>query len=149
MSLYTKKIVMKKINFLSLLFLGLIAASCADNKSDDSSSPEPTSDSRDKFVAYWNVNETSALTGPNSHTVNIVKSTTNSNEVQLNNFSGLSLSARASVNNNILTIPYQQLGSLGFTQGTGALTSATSISFNYTTTIGTSRDSSTAIYTKQ
>lgn len=149
MSLYTKKIVMKKINFLSLLFLGLIAASCADNKSDDSSSPEPTSDSRDKFVAYWNVNETSALTGPNSHTVNIVKSTTNSTEVQLNNFSGLSLSARASVNNNILTIPYQQLGSLGFTQGTGTLTSATSISFNYTTTIGTSRDSSTAIYTKQ
>lgn len=140
---------MKKINFLSLLFLGLIAASCADNKSDDSSSPEPTSDSRDKFVAYWNVNETSALTGPNSHTVNIVKSTTNSTEVQLNNFSGLSLSARASVNNNILTIPYQQLGSLGFTQGTGTLTSATSISFNYTTTIGTSRDSSTAIYTKQ
>lgn len=140
---------MKKINFLSLLFIGLITASCADNKSDDSSSLEPNSDSRDKFVAYWNVNETSALSGPNSHTVNIIKSTSNSNEVQLNNFSGLSLSARASVNNNILTIPYQQLGSLGFTQGTGTLTSATSISFNYTTTIGTSRDSSTAIYTKQ
>ncbi len=140
---------MKNISYLSLLFLGLLAASCADNKSDDSSSPEPTSDSRDKFVAYWNVNETSALIGPNSHTVNIVKSTTNSNEVQLNNFSGLSLSARASVNNNMLTIPYQQLGNLGFTQGTGTLTSATSISFNYTTTTGTSRDSSTAIYTKQ
>lgn len=140
---------MKNISYSSLLFLGLLAASCADNKSDDSSSPEPTSDSRDKFVAYWNVNETSALTGLNSHTVNIVKSTTNSNEIQLNNFSGLSLSARASVNNNMLTIPYQQLGSLGFTQGTGTLTSATSISFNYTTTIGTSRDSSTAIYTKQ
>lgn len=129
-----------------------MASSCADNKSDDSSSPEPTSDSRDKFVAYWNVNETSALTGPNSHTVNIVKSTTNSNEIQLNNFSGLSLSARASVNNNVVTIPYQSIGSpnpIGFTQGTGTLTSATSISFNYTTTIGTSRDSSTAIYTKQ
>ena len=146
---------MKNISYLLLLFLGLLAASCADNKSDDSSSLEPNSDSRDKFVAYWNVNETSALTGPNSHTVNIVKSTTNSNEIQLNNFSGLSLSARASVNNNILTIPYQSLipsGSInpiGFTQGTGTLTSATSISFNYTTTIGTSRDSSTAIYTKQ
>jgi len=140
---------MKKISYLSVLFLGLVAASCADNKSDDPSAPEPTTDARDKFVAYWNVNENSALTGPNSHTVNIVKSTTNSSEIQLNNFSGLSVSARASVSNNILTIPYQQLGSLGFTQGTGTLTSATSISFNYTTTIGTSRDSSTAVYTKQ
>ncbi len=143
---------MKKISYLSVLFLALIVTSCADNKSDDPSSPEPTSDARDKFVAYWNVNETSALTGPNSHTVNIVKSTTNSSEVLLNNFSGLSLSARASINNNILTIPYQSIGSpnsIGFTQGSGTLTSATSISFNYTTTIGNSRDSSTAVYTKQ
>lgn len=140
---------MKKISYLSVLFIGLVIASCADNKSDDPSSPAPTTDARDKFVGYWNVNENSALTGPNSHTVNIVKSTTNSSEIQLNNFSGLSVSARASVNNNILTIPYQQLGSVGFTQGTGTLTSATSISFNYTTTIGTSRDSSTAVYTKQ
>lgn len=143
---------MKKISYLSGLFITLIVTSCADNKSDDPSSPEPTSDARDKFVAYWNVNETSALTGPNSHTVNIVKSTTNSSEVLLNNFSGLSLSARASINNNILTIPYQSIGSpnsIGFTQGSGTLTSATSISFNYTTTIGNSRDSSTAVYTKQ
>jgi hypothetical protein len=143
---------MKKISYLSGLFITLIVTSCADNKSDDPSSPEPTSDARDKFVAYWNVNETSALTGPNSNTVNIVKSTTNSSEVLLNNFSGLSLSARASINNNILTIPYQSIGSpnsIGFTQGSGTLTSATSISFNYTTTIGNSRDSSTAVYTKQ
>ena len=143
---------MKKISYLSGLFIALIVTSCADNKSDDPSSPEPTSDARDKFVAYWNVNETSALTGPNSHTVNIVKSTTNSSEVLLNNFSGLSLSARASINNNILTIPYQSIGSpnsIGFTQGSGTLTSATAISFNYTTTIGNSRDSSTAVYTKQ
>lgn len=146
---------MKKISYLSVLFLGLVVASCADNKSDDPSAPEPTTDARDKFVAYWSVNENSALTGPNSHTVNIVKSTTNSNEIQLNNFSGLSVSARASVNNNILIIPHQSLipsGStnpIGFTQGTGTLTSATSISFSYTTTIGTSRDSSTAVYTKQ
>jgi hypothetical protein len=143
---------MKKISYLSGLFIALIVTSCADNKSDDPSSPEPTSDARDKFVAYWNVNETSALTGPNSHTVNILKSTINSSEVLLNNFSGLSLSARASINNNILTIPYQSIGSpnsIGFTQGSGTLTSATSISFNYTTTIGNSRDSSTAVYTKQ
>ncbi len=140
---------MKKLkNLFVLAIIGLVV-SCADKKSDDPSSPQPTTDPRDKFVAYWTVNETSALAGANNHTVNIVKSTTNSNEIQLNNFSGLSVSARASVNNNFITIPYQQLGSIGFTQGTGTLTSATSISMNYTTTISTNRDSCTAIYTKQ
>lgn len=143
---------MKKISYFTVLLAIFCITSCADKKTEDPSAPEPTTDARDKFIAYWTVNENSALTGPNSHTVNIVKSTTTSSEILLNNFSGLSLSARASVNNNILTIPYQSIGSpnpIGFTQGTGTLTSATSISFNYTTTIGTSRDSSSAVYTKQ
>jgi hypothetical protein len=143
---------MKKIGLFTCLVIGLAVTSCASDKSDDPNAPAPSTDARDKFVAYWSVSENSSLAGTTSHTVNIVKSTTNSSEIQLNNFSGLSLSARASVNNNILTIPYQSIGSpnpIGFTQGTGTLTSATSISFNYTTTIGTSRDSSTAVYTKQ
>jgi len=140
---------MKKLISLSIIIISTLVISCADNKSNDPASPEPTTDPRDKFVAYWTVNETSALAGANSHTVNIVKSTTNSNEIQLNNFSGLSVSARASISNNVITIPYQQLGSIGFTQGTGTLTSATSISMNYTTTISTNRDSCTSIYTKQ
>ena len=141
---------MKKINYVSVLILGLLVASCA-GKSDDPSTQDPSSDVRDNFVAYWSVNEISSLTGPNSHTVNIVKSTTNSTEILLNNFSGLSVSARASVDNgNLLTIPYQQLGSIGFTQGTGTLTGATNISFNYTNTIGASpADACSAVYTKQ
>lgn len=140
---------MKKIFCFSIIVCNLFAVSCASDKKDDPSSPEPTTDARDKFVAYWNVNENSATAGTNTHTVNIIKSTTNSGEVMINNFSGLSVSARASVNNSILTIPYQQIGSIGFTKGSGTLTSATNITMNYTTTISTSRDSSTAIYTKQ
>ena len=140
---------MKKIIIPSITCLALFLCSCASDKKDDPTAPAPSTDARDKFVAYWAVNENSATAGTNSHTVNIVKSTSNSNEVQINNFSGLSVAARASVNNNILTIPYQQLGSIGFTKGTGTLTSATSISMSYTTTISTNRDSCTAIYTKQ
>ena len=140
---------MKNIINFTLLFSILFLASCASDKKDDPATPAPSTDPRDKFIAYWNVNENSATAGTNTHTVNIVKSTSSSSEVSINNFSGLSVSARASVNNNILTIPYQQLGSIGFTKGTGTLTSASSISLTYTTTISTNRDSSTAVYTKQ
>jgi hypothetical protein len=139
---------MKKIAYFTIIATGIILASCASDKKDDPTAPAPSTDPRDKFVAYWNVNENSATAGTNTHTVNIVKSTSSSSEISINNFSGLSVAARATVNNNILTIPYQQLGSIGFTQGTGTLTGATSISLNYTTTIATSRDSSTAVYTK-
>jgi hypothetical protein len=140
---------MKKIVYFNLFIGSLLLMSCAEANKDDSDSLNPNLDKRDNFVGYWTANEKSALAGTNSHTVNIIKSTTNSTEVLLNNFSGLSVSARASVNNNFLTIPFQQIGQIGFTQGSGTLTSATSISLNYTTTAGTSRDSCTAIYTKQ
>jgi hypothetical protein len=142
---------MKKIIYLSIIFLSITITSCKPDKKDDPSAPTPSTDARDKFIAYWNVNETSALAGGNTFTVNIIKSTTSSSEVIINNYSGLSVSARASVNNSILTIPYQSIGTpiIGFTQGTGTLTSATTISLNYTTTISTSRDSCSAIYTKQ
>ena len=79
----------------------------------------------------------------------IIKSTTNSSEIIINNFSGLSVSARASVSNNNLTIPYQQIGTIGFTKGSGIFNGSNSISMTYTTTTGaSSRDSCTATYTK-
>jgi hypothetical protein len=140
---------MKKLLCLTALLTGIFMASCASDKKDDPNSQEPSTDPRDKFVAYWSVNENSATAGTNTYTVNIIKSTTNSSEVLISNFSGLSVSARASVSNNLLTIPYQQIGSIGFTKGSGTLTSATNISMSYTTTIATSRDSCTATYTKQ
>lgn len=139
---------MKKLINLAIILSGLFVASCAENKKDDPISP--STDARDKYVAYWNVSENSSVAGPNSFVVNITKSTSNSGEIILNNFSGLSVSARASVNNNILTIPYQQIGSIGFTQGSGTLTNATSISLNYTNTISSNApENCTAVYTKQ
>ncbi len=139
---------MKKLIHFTIILTGMFVASCAEDKKDDPISP--STDARDKYVAYWNVIENSSVAGQNSFVVNITKSTTNSSEIILNNFSGLSVSARASVSNSILTIPYQQIGTVGFTQGSGTLTNATSISLSYTNTIGaSSADNCTAIYTKQ
>ena len=139
---------MKKLLYLSIAITGLLITSCASNNKEDDDSIAPSTDPREKYVAYWNVNENSAIAGTNTHTVNIIKSTTNSSEIIINNFSGLSVSARASVSNNNLTIPYQQIGSIGFTQGSGTFNGSNSIAFTYTTTISTSRDSCTATYTK-
>ena len=143
---------MKPFIYLTIIFTGLLIISCKPDKKEDPISPSISIDERDKFIAYWIVNENSATAGANSHTVNIVKSTSAVSEVLINNFSGLSVSARASVNNNILTIPYQAIGSptvIGFAKGSGTLTSANIINMTYTTTIASSKDSSSAIYTKQ
>jgi hypothetical protein len=97
---------MKKLLYLSIAITGLLITSCASNNKDEDDSITPSTDPREKYVAYWNVSENSAVAGTNTHTVNIIKSTTNSSEIIINNFSGLSVSARASVSNNNLTIPY-------------------------------------------
>lgn len=139
---------MKKLIHFTIILAGIFLSSCAEDQKDDPISP--STDARDKYVAYWDVIENSAIAGQNSFVVNITKSTSNSTEIILNNFSGLSVSARASVSNNILTIPYQQIGTIGFTQGSGTLTNATSISLSYTNTIGASAaDNCTAVFSKQ
>src|ERR1700741_476209 len=119
---------MKKLLYFTFVLGGLLIASCAPDTKDDPSNPSnPATDDRDKYVATWNANENSAVAGTNTHTVNISKSTTNSTEITIANFAGLPASARAVVNNNILTIPYQQVGTIGFAKGSGTMTSATNI----------------------
>ncbi len=133
---------------LFAFLVSLSIASCSNDNKNESTSP--TNDARDKFVAYWLANENSALAGPTAYTVNIIKSTTNSNEILIYNFYGIpNSSVRASISNNQLIIPYQIFGGNNFTQGNGLLTSANNISLNYTTTVGTNRDSCSAVYTKQ
>lgn len=130
------------------IILSSIIVSCAPDKENDPNSPTPEADARDKYIGYWNATEQSAVAGANTHTVNIVKSSSFSSQIEINNFSGLSVSARATVNNNIITIPSQQIGSLGYAQGSGTLTSANNISLTYTTTLSSGRDSCTTSYTK-
>jgi hypothetical protein len=139
---------MKKIHYLLFIAASIAISSCASDNQDPVS---PSTDLRDNFVAYWNVIENSTtIGGQTTFVVNVAKSTTNSNEIILNNFSGLSQSARASVSNNNITIPYQQIGTVGFTQGSGTLTNANTMSLTYTNTIGaTAADNCTAVFTKQ
>ncbi|MES2565438.1 MAG: hypothetical protein V4565_01145 [Bacteroidota bacterium] len=145
---------MKTIFSLFAIPFFLFLVSCASDKKDDNSQ-EPTTDVRDKFISRWNVSENSTTsTTPNSYSVNITKSSNSSSSIIIDNFYGLSnYTVYATISNNNVSIPYQQIknntSSIGFAKGTGTLTSATNISMNYTTTIGTSRDSCTAIYTKQ
>lgn len=137
---------MKKELFALLISLSI--ASCSNDTKNESTSP--ANDARDKFVASWLANENSALAGPTAYTVNVIKSTTNTNEILIYNFYGIpNSSVRASISNNQLVIPYQIFAGNNFTQGNGLLTTANSISLNYTTTVGTNRDSCSAIFTKQ
>lgn len=142
---------MKKIVFGSVVLLSLFIVSCAPDKKDDPTSPSnPTTDTRDKFVAYWNVNEHSTLLGGNStHTVNIVKSGTLESDIIIYNFYGVTSSAvRATVSNNSFTIPYQSIQGGYVKGGSGSLSGSTTINLNYTVAL-TSQDTCTAVYTKQ
>ncbi len=145
---------MKKLFFLIGLIATMFVSSCASDKKDDPISP--STDVRDKFISHWNVSENSTTsTTPNSYVVNITKSTSNSTAIIIDDFYGLTnYTVYATVSNNNVSIPYQQIkdntaSTIGFAKGSGTLTSATNISMNYTTTISTSRDSCTATYTKQ
>lgn len=136
---------MKKLLYISIAITGFLITSCASDKKDEPV-PEAT-DAREKLVGYWSVVE-NTTSGQNTHTVNITKSTTNASEIIINNFSSLPVSVRASVSNNNLTIPFQQMGSLGFTKGSGVYNGSNSISLAYTNTISTTVDTCTATYTK-
>lgn len=146
---------MKKIIYSAFALIGLFIVSCAPDKADDPNSPQPTTDDRDKFVAIWSVTEQSKISAtPNSYTVNITKSSSNSSAITIENFYGLtSYSVSATISGNILSIPYQQVkdnvsSSLGFASGSGTLTSSTHINLTYTTAIGANNDTCTAVYLK-
>lgn len=146
---------MKKLHYAVLIFTGLFIVSCATDKTDDPNAPEPTVDDRDKYVSIWSVTENSNTSStPNSYTVNITKSNSNTNAVIIENFYGLiSYSVSATISGNSFIIPYQQVknnlsSSLGFAAGSGTLTSLNHINLSYTTAISTNNDTCTAVYTK-
>ena len=138
-------------NYALIIGTSLLMASCASDSKDDPSSPSPSTDTRDKYVAHWLVTEHSAgPAGTTSHTVNITKSTSLSSDILIANFYGMpSSSVRATVSNNTFTIPYQTVSGGFVVGGSGTLSSSTVINLTYTTAIGTDRDSCTATYAKQ
>lgn len=128
----------------------LFIVSCAPDKEDDPNSPTPTTDDRDKYVGRWLCNETSKVSGNTSYTINITKSSSSGSEILIDHFYDLQAQARAGVSGNSISIPYQQLGSIGFASGSGNLSSTgTSLSMSYTTNVAGNKDTCTAVCTKQ
>lgn len=147
---------MKRIlNYTLSIATGLLLISCASDSKDDPTSPSPSTDSRDKYVAYWNATENSAVImggggSSTAYVVHITKSPSLSSDILISNFYEIpSSQVRATVNNNSFTIPYQSIPGGFVVGGSGTLSSSTSISLTYTTVLGTGRDSCTAVYVKQ
>lgn len=141
---------MKNLIKLTFIVITLSLASCASDKKDDPLAPAPSNDARDKYTGVWLCNETSKVSGSTSYTINISKSTSNTSEVKIDKFYDLIPQAYASISSNNLTIPYQQLGSLGFAKGTGTLsTNGSTLSLAYTTDISGNKDTCTANCVKQ
>ncbi len=145
-----KTMKLNKLFYIASLVIGLLVISCKSDKKDDPSSPSPTTDARDKYTGSWLCNENSKVSGATSYTISISKSSSNSSEILIDHFYDLQAQARASVAGNNITIPYQQLGSIGFAKGTGTLSSTgTSLALSYTTSVAGNRDSCTANCVKQ
>lgn len=136
--------------YIACFTIASVFISCTPDKAQDPSSPSPNTDARDKYTGSWLCNETSKISGSTSYTISISKSTTNSSEILIDHFYDLQAQARASVSGNNITIPYQQLGSIGFASGSGVLSSTGSnLSLAYTTNIGGNKDTCTANCVKQ
>ena len=133
-----------KIFFLAALFTSSFFVACQPEE-------EPTpADARDVYVASWNLNENSSLIGPNQYTVHINKSTTNTSQVQIENFYniGFAFKANVNINGNSMTIP-QQTYNGNQLHGSGTKTGANSISMTYYVNNGTTIDTCTAVLSRQ
>jgi hypothetical protein len=134
------------ISRFALILLVFAASSCAPEEEE----PTPVDD-RDKFVSAngWSCQENSSQTGASTFTVHITKSSSNTAQIQLENFYnyGFQNKAIASVNGSSFTIASQQISG-NTVQGSGTLQSNGSITMNYTVNTGSAIDTCTAVMTK-
>lgn len=112
---------------------------------------EPTpADARDPFVASWTLNENSSQIGASTYTVHINKSTTNTSQVQIENFYniGFNFKATADISGTSVTIPQQTYNSNQL-HGSGSKTGANTITLTYYMNNGSTVDTCTATLTRQ
>lgn len=140
-----------RFNKFSLLGFGALFALLAVTWwSCEGETPEPD-DIRDKYVDQWSFSEVSSQIGPNTYVVQISKSTTNTDQVFLENLYniGFAYKATATVSGNNITIPSQIYNGNTLT-GNGTL-SATSntINLTYYMNNGTTIDTCSGTLTRQ
>ncbi len=127
----------------AILFTSLFVA-CAPEE-------EPTpADARDLYVDSWTVNENSSQIGATSYTVHINKVTTNTTQVQIENFYniGFSFKAKVDIDGSSMTIPLQTYNGNQL-RGSGTKTSANAINMTYYVDNGSSVDTCTASLSRQ
>lgn len=132
---------------LLLIFILTAFVSCTI---DDPAEPD-TDDIRDKFLGTWRFNETPAARNVDaSYTVTISYDESNSSQVILRNFAnaGGNFSAYGIVTSSRITIPAQEMAPGFEVEGSGLMTSSTSMNWEYTITAGGDEESFTALATK-
>lgn len=133
--------------FLFLLFSpALFFSSC---QPDEQPTPSST-DARDVYVASWTCNETSSQIGPSTFTVHINKVTTNTTQVQIENFYniGFNFNAKVDISGTSMSIPLQTVNG-NQVHGSGTKTGANSISLSYYVNNGSGVDTCTATLARQ
>lgn len=140
---------MKRLLSLSRLALILSILAVSSCQPDEEEEPTPV-DERDKFVASWTCQENSTQTGPSTFTVHITKSSSNSSQIQLENFYnfGFQNKAIATISGSSFSIASQQISG-NTISGSGALQSNGTITMNYTVNNGSAIDTCSAVMTKQ
>jgi hypothetical protein len=108
-----------KTKFFGLILM-LMAAPLFTNCSD---SDDPIADVREDYAGSYRVNMEYIVNGQKyteTYTLTITKSSTNANDIILNNIINSNESVRATVSGNAMTIPQQTIGSAGLS-GSGTL----------------------------
>jgi hypothetical protein len=131
-----------------LLLMVLFMASCLPDEDLD---PDD-GDIRQKFVGTWRFTETpiGREVEVTSYTVTISYDPGNSSQVLLRNFAliGGTYSAYGIVTNNRITIPSQEVAPGSTVSGSGTMSGSTNMDWEYTTIIGSTMESFTAVATK-
>lgn len=131
---------------LASVALSMTLVSC---QPDD---PEPTpTDERDKFVGSWTCPENSSQNGTSTFTIHVNKSTTNSSQIEIENFynTGFSNRATANVSGNNFSASGQPYSGFTITSLSGSSTGSTTMTLNYIIQNGSIYDTCSASCTKQ
>lgn len=112
--------------------------------------PDETPDSRDSYVASWAVNESSSQIGTTNYTVHINVVSSNTTQVQIENFYniGFGFKAIADISGSAITLP-QQTYNGNQLHGSGTKTGANTINMTYYVNNGTTIDTCTATLSRQ
>ncbi|NTW33189.1 MAG: hypothetical protein HGB12_11295 [Bacteroidetes bacterium] len=132
-----------------ILTLSITLYSCQPD--NNSNTPQPTGDTRDKFVDTWSCQEQSKLNGNSSFMVNISLNSNNSSQINISNFYqlGASYKVYGIVADNSVTLPNQTVNGFTVKSGSGNITNNNNqITWNYVIDDGADLDTCTAVFSK-